>query len=338
MLDCEIKPAPNNGVLPDLFYSTSHLPTQVRVKGEWVDVENIEMDLAIRIEYNPLRAMAIPMASAKAWDNIVVGHEGIKISPLTKPKEHDVFSFMGSEISSERPNKHIIHEIAEKMKLIRNNRHDCSDKDLGTKVLLVGGPAIVHSGGREALSWMIDEGYIHVLFSGNALPTHDMEVSLYGTSLGFRLDDGVIVPHGHQHHLYAINKVRGAGSIKNAVESGLIKDGIMASCIRHNVDIVLGGSIRDDGPLPDVETDMIKAQWAMREALPGVGLVLMVATTLHSIATGNCLPAKIPSVCVDINSAVPTKLADRGSFQAVGLVMDASSFVKELARELSWEG
>ena len=265
--------------------------------------------------------------------------------PLERPKGRDVFSFMEAQVSSERPRKHIIADIAKRMRLIRENRQknliqssEASKHNIGTKVLFVGGPAIVHSGGRDVLSWLIDEGFIHVLFSGNALPAHDMEASLFGTSLGFGLSAGCIAPHGHEHHLHTINKVRGSGSIKQAVESGVIKDGIMASCVRQNVDMVLAGSIRDDGPLPDVVTDTIKAQGAMRAALPGVGLALMVATTLHSIATGNCLPAKVPSVCVDINPAVPTKLSDRGSFQAVGLVMDSSSFLKELARELDWSG
>ncbi len=188
------------------------------------------------------------------------------------------------------------------------------------------------------MSWLIQEGYIHTLFCGKALAAHDIEASLFGTSLGFGLCAGRSVPHGHEHHLRTINRVRAAGSIRKAVESGLIKDGIMASCIHHNVEMVLAGSIRDDGPLPGVITDTVQAQTAMRAALPGVGLALLVATTLHAIATGNLLPAKVPSVCVDINPAVPTKLSDRGSFQAVGLVMDSSSFLRQVAQVLGWKG
>lgn len=339
--DCATMAAPQDGVLPDSFYATSHLPTQVRLKGQWVDVTAIEMDLAICVQFDPLHAIAIPMATVKKGDCIVTGRQGVRVFPLERPKSRDAFSFMQSEVSSERPNKHVIADIANRMRLIRDNRalpEGIEDSDLGTKVLLVGGPAIVHSGGRDVLSWLIDEGFIHVLFAGNALPTHDMEASLFGTSLGFGLSAGCVSPHGHEHHLRTINKIRGVGSIRKAVESGMIKDGIMASCVRQNVDMVLAGSIRDDGPLPDVITDSVEAQGAMRAALPGVGLALMVATTLHAIATGNCLPARVPSVCVDINPAVPTKLSDRGSFQAVGLVMDSSSFLKELARELNWPG
>lgn len=343
--DCNMEPAPKDGVLPDSFYSTSHLPTQIRVKGQWLSVQAIEMDLAIRVTMDPPRARTIPMAEVKAGELIVTGRSGVHVFPLERPKERDVFAFMEAQVSSERPHQHIIADVAKRMKMIRDNRQKAitqgeaaCDPDLGTKVLIVGGPAIVHAGGREALSWLIDSGFIHVVFCGNALAAHDMEASIFGTSLGYGLCGGSVVPHGHEHHLRTINRVRAAGSIKQAVESGLIKDGIMASCVRQNVDMVLAGSIRDDGPLPDVITDSVKAQAAMRKELPGVGLALMVATTLHAIATGNCLPAKVPTVCVDINPAVPTKLSDRGSFQAVGLVMDSSSFLRQLAHELSWHG
>ncbi|MCH7615608.1 MAG: TIGR00300 family protein [Nitrospinae bacterium] len=343
--DCTIAPAPKEGVLPDSFYATSHLPTQVRVKDQWLDVEAIEMDLAIRISGDPPKAHTVPMAEVKTGDMIVTGRSGVRVFPLERPKERDVFAFMEAQVSSERPHQHIITDVAKRMRMIRDNRHKAltqgeaaCDPELGTKVLLVGGPAIVHAGGRDALSWLIDEGFIHLLFCGNALAAHDMEASMYGTSLGYGLCAGRTVPHGHEHHLRTINMVRSAGSIKHAVESGLIKNGIMASCIHQNVDMVLAGSIRDDGPLPDVITDSVQAQGAMRAALPGVGLAIMIATTLHAIATGNCLPAKVPTVCVDINPAVPTKLSDRGSFQAVGLVMDSSSFLRQLAQELSWHG
>lgn len=336
--DCTLEPAPADGVLPDSFYATSHLPTQIRLNHQWIDVEGIEMDLAIQVSGSPPHAKTIPMAEVKKGDSIVTGRQGVKVFPLERPKERDVFAFMEAQVSSERPHQHIIVDVARRMQAIKDNRRSQDNPELGNKVLLVGGPAIVHAGGREALSWLIESGYIHVLFCGNALAAHDMEAALYGTSLGFGLCAGRSVPHGHEHHLRTINKVRAAGSIGKAVESGLIKDGIIAACVRQNVRMVLAGSIRDDGPLPDVITDTVKAQAAMRAELPGVGLALLVATTLHAIATGNLLPAKVPTVCVDINPAVPTKLSDRGSFQAVGLVMDSSSFLRHLARELGWKG
>ena len=340
-VDCIVEPAPKDGVLPDAFYATSHLRTQIRLNHQWLDVEGIEMDVAIRVIPDPPTARTVPMADVKAGDLIVTGRTGVRVFPLERPQERDAFAFMAADVSSERPHHPVIADVAKRMRLIRDNRQQAreagGDPDLGTKVLFVGGPAIIHAGGREALSWLIDAGFIHVLFCGNALAAHDMEASLFGTSLGYGLRAGCAVPHGHEHHLRTINRVRNAGSLRRAVESGLIRDGVIASCVHQNVDMVLAGSIRDDGPLPDVITDTTQAQTAMRAALPDVGLALLVATTLHAIATGNCLPAKVPTVCVDINPAVPTKLSDRGSFQSIGLVMDAASFLRQLAQALGWK-
>lgn len=333
-LDCQVEAAPADGVFPEQFYATTHLPTQVRLEGQWIDVEGIEMDLGIRVDAGKTRARTVPMGDARRGDLIVVGRTGIRVTPLPRPQERDVFSFMESQVSAERPHGHIIADVAKRMRLLREGhragRSDC-------KVLLAGGPAIIHSGGREAVTWLIEAGFVHVLFCGNALAAHDMEADLYGTSLGYGLSAGRAVPHGHEHHLRTINRIRAIGSIAAAVESGVIQRGIMAACVRQGVAMVMAGTIRDDGPLPDVITDSVKAQAAMRAAISGVGLALLVASTLHAVATGNLLPATIPMVCVDVNPAVPTKLADRGSFQAVGLVMDAASFLRELARELGWK-
>lgn len=330
--DCAFEPAPADGVFPDSFYVTTHLPTQVRLHGRWTDVENIEMDVGIRLDRSLASACAVPMGAVKQGDLIVTGRAGIRVFPLERPRERDVFSFMEAQISSERPHVPVIADIARRMQALRDGR-DGKNR----KVLLAGGPAIIHAGGREALTWLIDSGFIHVLFCGNALAAHDMEAHLFGTSLGYGLSAGRTVPHGHEHHLRTINRLRAIGSIEKAVASGVIADGIMAACVRRGVQVVMAGTIRDDGPLPGVITDSIKAQEAMRSALHGVGLALLVASTLHAVATGNLLPAMVPTVCVDINPAVPTKLADRGSFQAVGLVMDAASFLRELARELGWK-
>jgi len=334
-LDCQSKPAPSDGVFPEDFYATTHLPTQIRIAGQWLDVEGIEMDLGIVVNPKKTGACAVPMGNVRRGDLVVTGRTGIRVTPLQRPQERDVFSFMESQVSAERPHGHIIADVAKRMRVLRESfgtgRPDC-------KVLLAGGPAIIHAGGRDALTWLIDEGFIHVLFCGNALAAHDMEAELYGTSLGYGLAAGRAVPHGHEHHLRTINRIRGIGSIQKAVDTGLIKQGIMASCVKRGVQVVMAGTIRDDGPLPGVITDSIAAQAAMRAAIPGVGLALLIASTLHSVATGNLLPATIPTVCVDVNPAVPTKLADRGSFQAVGLVMDAASFLRDVARELGWKG
>jgi lysine-ketoglutarate reductase/saccharopine dehydrogenase-like protein (TIGR00300 family) len=332
--DCTVEPAPADGVLPESFYATTHLPTQVRLKGRWVEVEAIEMDLGIRVAPGLTSAKAVPMGDVRRGDLMVTGREGIRILPLARPRERDVFSFMESQVSAERPHAHIIADVASRMRAIRTEREGGKSVP---KVLLSGGPAIVHAGGREALTWLVDSNYIHVLFCGNALAAHDIEAHLFGTTLGYRLSAGRAVPHGHEHHLRTINRIRAIGSIERAVKTGVVTEGIMAACVRRGVHVVMAGTIRDDGPLPGVITDSIAAQQAMRAALPGVSLALLVASTLHSVATGNLLPATVPTVCVDVNPAVPTKLADRGSFQAVGLVMDAASFLRELARELGWK-
>ncbi len=331
--DCRVDPAPTDGVFPEAFHATTHLPTHVRLDGRWVEVEKIEMDLGIRVTQDRSRAQALPMGEVRKGELVVTGREGVRVSPLERPKERDVFSFMEAQVSSERPHAHIITDVAHRMRGLRDLHRNNPDQG---KVLLAGGPAVIHAGGRDALTWLIESGYIHVLFCGNALAAHDMEAHLFGTSLGYGLSAGRAVPHGHEHHLRTINRIRGLGSIERAVETGVIAGGIMAACVRRGVHVVMAGTIRDDGPLPGVITDSIEAQVAMRAALPGVALALLVASTLHSIATGNLLPATVPTVCVDVNPAVPTKLADRGSFQAVGLVMDAASFLREIARELGW--
>lgn len=331
--NCRFEPAPARGVFPEQFYATTHLSTQIRLDGEWVDVGGMEMDLGICVDPAKARARTIPMAAVTAGDLIVTGRDGIRVTPLARPTERDVFGFMESVVSSERPHHPVIADVAQRMQKLRALHRQGHD---GAKVLLAGGPAIVHAGGRDALTWLIEEGYVQVLFCGNALAAHDMEAGLYGTSLGYGLTAGRSVPHGHEHHLRTINRIRAIGSIQQAVRSGVVTDGIMAACVRRDVKIIMAGTIRDDGPLPGVLTDSMEAQQAMRAEIPGVGLALLVASTLHAIATGNLLPATVPTVCVDVNPAVPTKLADRGSFQAVGLVMDAASFLTELARELGW--
>jgi lysine-ketoglutarate reductase/saccharopine dehydrogenase-like protein (TIGR00300 family) len=232
---------------------------------------------------------------------------------------------MSSTVSSEKPQALLVRQIAERVREV---------KAAGDKVLWVGGPAIVHTGAAPAMVALVRAGYVDLLFAGNALATHDIESALYGTSLGVDLNRGAGVPHGHEHHIRAINQIRRAGSIAAAVEQGVLTSGVMHALVQAGKTFVLVGSVRDDGPLPDVYTDVIDGQRAMRKELPGVGFCVMVATMLHSIATGNILPASVPLVCVDINPATVTKLADRGSAQAVGIVTDTGLFLEQLAREL----
>jgi lysine-ketoglutarate reductase/saccharopine dehydrogenase-like protein (TIGR00300 family) len=266
------------------------------------------------------------MVHVKKGDPVAVGYEGIRVLPIPRARANEVFSFMNSAVSSEKPKKIVIQEIAREMRETRAR---------GGKILFVAGPAIVHSGAGEHLAQMIRDGFVDVLFGGNAVAAHDVEAALFGTSLGVNLANGLPTEGGHRNHMRAINAVRGAGSLAAAVEQGVITKGIVYEAVRKGIPMILAGSIRDDGPLPDVITDVIAAQDRMRAALPGVEMALMVCTMLHSIATGNLLPASVKTVAVDINPAVVTKLADRGSWQAVGLVTDAELFLRELTAALA---
>ncbi len=311
------------GVFPEGFYSTSNLATDVLIDGRWVPVENIEMDCAIGVDRAAGRAWTIVFQGAKPGMEVVTGHQGVRVTPQERSRQTEIFSFMGSEVSAEKPKKVLISAIADEMKQIRAT---------GGRILVVAGPGVVHTGSGRYLSRLIELGYVQVLFAGNALAVHDVEVALFGTALGVNVESGVAMEHGHEHHMRAINRVRAAGGLKQMVESGQLKSGVMKSAIDHGVEYVLAGSVRDDGPLPDVITEMVEAQRRMRAALPGVRLALMLSTMLHSIATGNMLPAGVRTVCVDINPAVVTKLADRGSWQSIGLVTDVESFLRELAQ------
>jgi lysine-ketoglutarate reductase/saccharopine dehydrogenase-like protein (TIGR00300 family) len=321
-------PVTQAGVYPDGFYSTSNMPTEVLIDGGWVQVEKQEMDCAVAIDRQNRRAWCIPFYQAEPGLDVVVGHSGVRVTPLERSRQTEIFSFMASEVSAEKPKKLLIGKIAAEMKAVRAE---------GGKILVVAGPAVVHTGAGRHLSRLIELGYVQVLFAGNALAVHDVEAALYGTALGVNLESGLPIEHGHEHHMRAINRVRAAGSLKAMVESGELQDGVMKSAIDHGVEIVLAGSVRDDGPLPDVITDMGEAQRRMREAVPGVRLALMLSTMLHSIATGNLLPANVRTVCVDMNPAVVTKLADRGSWQSIGLVTDVESFLRELAQVIEGE-
>ncbi len=326
--EAELEPAPADGVFPPGFYSTTNLETSVRVRGKWIPVENTEMDCGIVVHeiYDVIRARCVPIHRIKKGERVVTGDRGVKVSPLPPRDPTGVFGFMSSEVSSERPKELVVAAVAQGMREARG---------AGRKVLFVGGPAIIHTGAGRHLESMIAGGWIDVLFAGNALATHDIEQALYGTSLGVKLLTGAPVMHGHEHHLRAINTIRAAGGIRPAVEKGILNAGVMHACVQHGVDYVLAGSIRDDGPLPDVMTDSVAAQDAMRERVRGVGIAVMVATTLHSVATGNLLPASVRTICVDSDADTVIKLMDRGTHQAFGLVTDCEFFLKALVAQLS---
>jgi lysine-ketoglutarate reductase/saccharopine dehydrogenase-like protein (TIGR00300 family) len=323
--DCTTVPADLDGAFPEGFYSTTNYRTQVRLGGEWIDVEDQEMDCGILVDAEGSAARCIPMTEVRRGDRIVVGRQGLRVLPAETTARHSLFEFMASPVSSEKPKGVTVREIAAAMR---------RSKEAGEKILAVLGPAVVHTGSVEHVCQMIRGGFLNILFAGNALATHDIEQALYGTSLGISAAQGLPTEEGHEHHLRAINTIRRLGGIRTAVERGVLKTGIMYECVKHNIPFVLAGSIRDDGPLPEVITDILEAQRKMREHIHGVGFCLMMATMLHSIATGNLLPAWVKVACVDINPATVTKLTDRGSIQTVGVVTDAEPFLRALVAEL----
>lgn len=327
--EATFSPCEQDGVFPEGFYSTTNLETRVRLGGRWYDVANPEMDCGLVVETGddgtPSRVFTLPMSDVRTGMQVVTGASGIHVQVPVIEKGDDAFGFMESDVSSEKPQAVLVRQVAEGMREAKAN---------GQKVLWVGGPGVVHTGAAPAMVAMVDAGFVDVLFAGNALATHDIESALYGTSLGIDLAMGRGVEHGHEHHIRALNTIRKQGSIKAAVDNGVLTGGIMHALVRHEKEFVLVGSVRDDGPLPDVYTDVLEGQRAMRAKLDNVGFCLMVATMLHSVATGNILPASIPLVCVDINPATVTKLADRGSSQARGIVTDVGLFLEQLAHEL----
>ena len=327
--DAGLEAADVDGVFPERFYSTTNLTTFVRVGGEWLRVLNPEMDCGIRVDTAARTAETVAMSDAKTGDLFVTGHRGIRVLPLERPRESQPFEFMASTVSSEKPKAQIVHEVARLLRRVR---------DEGRLTIAVVGPAVVHTGAAAQLARLIGAGYIGVLFGGNAVATHDVESALYGTSLGIDMKTGMPVPGGHEHHLRAINTVRRCGGLAAAVEQGVLTSGLMHALVTSGTPFVLAGSIRDDGPLPEVITDVMAAQRAMRAYAQRAGACLMLSTMLHSIATGNLLPAAVHTVCVDINPAVVTKLADRGSFQTIGVVTDVGLFVEQLADELEGSG
>jgi arginine dihydrolase len=319
-----VKPAEKNRCVPDDFYSTTNNRTHVRVNGRWVEVEQQRMDAVIVVADG--RASCRKLRDVQAGELIVCGHEGIRVTPEFKERDRFGFAFMSNDVSSERRVEGVVGRIAEMMRHVKTS---------GGRIAVVAGPVVVHTGGVEHFSELIRLGYVNVLLAGNALAVHDIEYALSGTSLGIDLIVGAAVEQGHRNHMAAINTVNRAGGIGPAVESGVLTKGVMYECVKHGVEYVLAGSIRDDGPLPDTLTDLVEAQDRYAAALSNnVQLVLMLSSMLHSIGVGNMLPSWVRVVCVDINPAVVTKLSDRGSSQTIGVVTDVGLFLHRLAERL----
>lgn len=317
------------GVAPDDFYVSTIYPTEVRVNCEWVKVQNQRMDAAIVVDPQKMTAECKLLRDLEEGDHVMVGVDGIRTVRQTEDRDQrngkKEFTFMGSGVSSERRVELLVEQIAWEMRQVR---------DQGGKVVVTAGPVVIHTGGAQHLAKLVREGYVHALLGGNAIAVHDIEQSMMGTSLGVDMQRGIPVSGGHRHHLKVINTVRGCGSIAQAVEQGVIGKGVMYECVKHNVPFVLAGSIRDDGPLPDTEMDLIKAQSRYAELIQGTDMILMLSTMLHSIGVGNMTPAGVKMVCVDINPAVVTKLSDRGSVESVGIVTDVGLFLSLLVQQL----
>jgi lysine-ketoglutarate reductase/saccharopine dehydrogenase-like protein (TIGR00300 family) len=331
--DVALVEADADGAFPPGFYSTTNLETEVRLNGRWIAVRHAEMDCGIVVEDGSART--IPMSEVTKGMQIVMGGLGIRVLPPEAPRTADerrAFEFMSSDVSSEKPKALLVEQVAAQIRAVRA---------VGKRILWVAGPAVVHTGSGPDVCALIRAGYVQALFAGNGVAAHDIESNMFGTSLGVYLKEGGSAEHGHEHHIRAINEIRRHGSFKAAVDAGVFKDGIVYHLVTHNVDYLFGGSVRDDGPLPEVVTDMFEVQRLLRELIWGrggndlVGLCLVAGTMLHGIATGNCLPASVPLVCVDINQATVTKLMDRGSFQSMGIITDVGLFVRELAEILA---
>src|SRR5438477_4552850 len=345
--EAELVAADVDGVLPPGFYATTNLPTRIRLGGRWLEVENAEMDCALVVrgrERDPStgsaamrsgrsppaheaswRVRTVPMHRVRAGDLVVVGNDGVRVEAPERPRGATPFEFMTSEVSTEKPKGPLVDDGSRRIRRAKSS---------GERVLAVCGPAVVHTGAAPDVARLVREGWVDVLFAGNGFATHDVEANVMGTSLGMSVQEGGMAEGGHSNHLRVINEVRRYGSIANAVDAGYIDGGVMYECVRRGVPFVLGGSVRDDGPLPDVYTDVVEAADAMRYLLHGVTVALMLASTLHAIATGNLLPSGVETFCVDINQAVVTKLADRGSHQALGIVTDVGLFARQLCDQL----
>jgi lysine-ketoglutarate reductase/saccharopine dehydrogenase-like protein (TIGR00300 family) len=321
-----IRRAERDGVFPDNFYATTNLETVVRLGGHWVPVDSPEMNCGLKVDDSRVRT--VPVSDVRAGDQVVCGAAGVKVVlPVHErsTRADSAFAVADSAGHSDQAPASLVRQIAARMREV---------KDDGGRILWVAGPAVVHAGGCPALVTLVEAGYVDVLFAGNALATRDIEAAMLGRLPAVDLSRAAEVDHGHEHHIRAINAIRKAGSIVGAVEQGLLTSGIMHALVRKGARFVLVGSVRDDGPLPDVHTDVVEGQRAMRMELRGVGLTVMVATRLHSIATGNILPASVPLVCVDINPATVTRLAERVSGHGVGIVTDTGLFLEQLVREL----
>lgn len=322
--DAVFAPAERDGIVPDEFYATSNFETEVRIEGRWVPVRDQKMDCALVLrDEGPT---CVKQGRVREGEPVALRGPGLRVRPPERSRDFSVFGFMSNDVSAEVNKGIVIGGAAREMRKTR---------EAGEKIVVVAGPAIVHSGGDAPLARLVRAGWVDVLLTGNAFAAHDLEKAILKTSLGICQMSGRAVEGGSRNHLWAINAVNRAGGVRPAVESGLVTGGVMYEVVKKGVPFVLAGSIRDDGPLKDVITDTLAAQKAYADSLRGAGVCLMLASALHSIAVGNLLPARVRTVCVDMTESVPVKLSNRGSMQAIGVVTDVGFFLERLERELS---
>ena len=308
--------------VPEEFYSTTNHRTEVYYRGTWFEVSSQRMDAAIVFDGKCFSC--VKLRDIQAGDNVVCGSDSVRVYPPFIEQRSE-FAFMANEVSSERSGRVAVEKVAAELRQVHRR---------GGKVVVVCGPVVVHTGGADALAAIIREGYIHGFLGGNAVAVHDLEYRFFGTSLGVDLNSGAVAEHGHNHHMKAINRIYGCGSIRQAIADGVLTDGLMYEVERSGIPYCLAGSIRDDGPLPETVNDMIEAQRQYAEIIRDADMIIMLSSMLHSIGTGNMTPSWVKTICVDINPAVVTKLSDRGSGQAIGIVSDVGLFLRDLEREL----
>lgn len=322
-VEAVFKPAPKNCCVPEDFYSTTNHRSEIFTGGRWIPVLEQRMDGVVVM--NGCDPVCTKLRDVKKGDMILCGSESVRVFPPASDIRDSGFGFMSNDVSSERSNSITVKRVADELRFLRGK---------GKKATVVAGPVVIHTGGGSALAGLIRDGWIGGLLGGNAIAVHDLEYCFFGTSLGVDLSTGKQVAGGHYHHMRAINRINYYGSIKKTIEAGVLNCGVMYEVVRSGIPFALAGSIRDDGPLPETQMDMIKAQAEYAKIVKESELLLMLSTMLHSIGTGNMTPSWVKTVCIDINPAVVTKLADRGTGQAVGIISDVGLFLRALADEL----
>jgi lysine-ketoglutarate reductase/saccharopine dehydrogenase-like protein (TIGR00300 family) len=324
--DVRLAKAPADGVFPPDFYVTTNQQTLIRVKGHEIEVRPAMLDSAIALDAKRSAAHAVKFFDVRKGDDIVVGHQGIRVVPMQRATSHtDIFQFINTTIGPDEPKSAVIREIGEELRRARDTKG---------RIAVVAGKAVVLTGAGEHLQRLIEEGYVHRLFAGNAFAVYDVERALFGTSLGVH-PERALLSGGHENQLRAINTLRECGGISAAVERKILKSGIMHACVRKNVDIVLTGSIRDDGPIPGVTTDVVEAQKVMRERLADVTHVLLLGTVQHSLSVASMLAPTVKTICVDIDPASVARVIKQQPFQSIGLVTDIEPFLQELSEAVT---